>query len=118
MAIHQCLFFMEQRVGYWENVIADGDVSIEALLENMRAEEEWHSAEAWATICWSAGYEVGQALSSNRKRLHTYAIVASGQGRAHCFLVRLGGADWLEEQSYRVNQLWSNETLASTEGTI
>jgi hypothetical protein len=33
-------------------------------------------------------------------------------------LVRLGGADWLEEQSDRVNRLWSNEALASTEGTI
>jgi hypothetical protein len=47
MAMYQCLFFMEQRVGYWENVIADGDVSIEALLKNMRAEGKWHSAEAW-----------------------------------------------------------------------
>jgi hypothetical protein len=33
-------------------------------------------------------------------------------------LVRLGGADWLEEQRYRLNRLWSNEAPASTEGTI
>ena len=47
MAMYQCLLLMEQRVGYWENVIADGDVSIEVLLKNMRAEGKWHSAEAW-----------------------------------------------------------------------
>ena len=47
MGTYQCLFFRDERVGYWENVRADGDVSIEAPLKDMRAEGEWDSTEAW-----------------------------------------------------------------------
>ena len=47
MGTHQCLFFLNGLVEYWENVTADGDVSIEALLEDMLAQGNWHSAEAW-----------------------------------------------------------------------
>ena len=47
MGTYQCLFFRDERVGYWENVRADGDVSIEAPLKDMRAEGEWDSIEAW-----------------------------------------------------------------------
>jgi hypothetical protein len=44
---YQCLFFMNGRVEYWENVTADGDVSIQALLTEMLGEGNWHYAEAW-----------------------------------------------------------------------
>jgi hypothetical protein len=47
MATYQCLFFMDGRVGYWENVGAGGDASIGALLEEMLAEGDWNAAEAW-----------------------------------------------------------------------
>ena len=47
MATYQCLFFKEQRIGYWENLEADADHSIEALLEEKLAEGEWEAAEAW-----------------------------------------------------------------------
>ena len=47
MATYQCLFFKEQRIGYWENVAAVGDRSILALLEERLAKEDWEAAEAW-----------------------------------------------------------------------
>ena len=47
MATYQCLFFKEQRIGYWENLEADADHSIKALLQERLADEEWEAAEAW-----------------------------------------------------------------------
>ena len=47
MGTYQCLFFVYGRVGYWENVKADGDLSIRSLLEQMLREGNWHYAEAW-----------------------------------------------------------------------
>ena len=47
MATYQCLFFTEQRVVYWENLAADAEHSIEALLQEKLAEGEWEAAEAW-----------------------------------------------------------------------
>ena len=54
MAIYECLFFKEQRIGYWENLEADSDQSVLLLLEERFAEEDWEAAEAWrddALIC-------------------------------------------------------------------
>jgi hypothetical protein len=47
MGTYQCLFFVNGRVEYWENVAADGDLSIRARLEEMLGEGNWHYAEAW-----------------------------------------------------------------------
>ena len=47
MGTYQCLFFVNGRVDYWENVTADGDLSIRAILEEMLGEGNWHYAEAW-----------------------------------------------------------------------
>ena len=47
MGTYQCLFFVNGRVDYWENVTADGDLSIRSLLEKMLGEGNWHYAEAW-----------------------------------------------------------------------
>jgi hypothetical protein len=47
MPTYECLFFKKQRIGYWENVAADGDHSILALLKERLAKEDWEAAEAW-----------------------------------------------------------------------
>jgi hypothetical protein len=54
MATYQCFFFEAQRIGYWENVVAEGDHSIRSLLEERVALGDWEAAEAWrddALIC-------------------------------------------------------------------
>ena len=47
MAVYQCLFFKEGKVAYWENIDAEADSWIRALLMAMVTRERWEAAEAW-----------------------------------------------------------------------
>ena len=47
MAIYLCLFFKDGIVEYWENIDAEGDSYIRAVLTAMMSTEEWDAAEAW-----------------------------------------------------------------------
>ena len=84
MGTYQCLFFRDERVGYWENVRADGDVSIEARLKDMQAEGEWDSAEAWrddVLVCRIMG--PGRSLRSVARVSHLRNEQKAGRGRVH-----------------------------------
>ena len=84
MGTYQCLFFRDGRVGYWENVVVDGDVSIEAPLKDMRAEGEWDSAEAWrddALVCRVTS--PGRSLRSVARVSHLRNGQEAGRGRVH-----------------------------------
>jgi hypothetical protein len=47
MAIYLCLFFKDGIVAYWENMDAEGDSCIRAVLIAMMSTKEWDAAEAW-----------------------------------------------------------------------
>jgi len=84
MGTYQCLFFRDGRVGYWENVVVDGDVSIEAPLKDMRAEGEWDSAEAWrddALVCRVT--RPSGPLRSVARVSHLRNEQEAGRGRVH-----------------------------------
>jgi hypothetical protein len=54
MAIYLCLFFKDGIVAYWENIDAEGDSCIRAVLTAMMSTKEWDAAEAWrgeALVC-------------------------------------------------------------------
>jgi len=48
MAIYLCLFFKDWIVAYWENIDAEGDSCIRAVLMAMMSTKEWEAVEALA----------------------------------------------------------------------
>ncbi|HZT18366.1 MAG TPA: hypothetical protein VFA23_03125 [Dongiaceae bacterium] len=47
MALFQCFFFSDGRIGYWENIERDTEASLRSKLLNMLCDGEWEAAEAW-----------------------------------------------------------------------
>ena len=63
MAIYQCFFFSEGRVGYWENIECDEKMLRPAALKDRLKNGKWNHAEAWSDgklVC-----EVHRRRSSN-----------------------------------------------------
>lgn len=54
MSIYQCLFFNKGVVVHWENIEAESDSEIRAMLAKTIHDERWEAAEAWldeAMVC-------------------------------------------------------------------
>jgi hypothetical protein len=47
MATYECLFFRLGFVAYWENIEAESQAALRAMLEAMILDEGWESVEAW-----------------------------------------------------------------------
>ena len=47
MVRYLCLFFKDGIVAYWENIDAEADSCIRAVLMAMLTTKEWEAAEAW-----------------------------------------------------------------------
>jgi hypothetical protein len=46
--VYQCLFFVDGRIEYWENIESYSDEVIEVLLDRKLSAENWEAAEAWS----------------------------------------------------------------------
>jgi len=47
VAIFQCLFFSNGKIGYWENIECDAEESLRSLLLDLLCDGEWDAVEAW-----------------------------------------------------------------------
>jgi len=47
MAIYECLFFRLGLVADWENIEAESEAALRAMLQAMISDEGWESVEAW-----------------------------------------------------------------------
>jgi hypothetical protein len=47
MPVFECLFFSNGKIGYWENIECDTEVSLRSLLQTMLVDGKWDAVEAW-----------------------------------------------------------------------